>query len=203
MSIGRVAATKGVLQRLREQLKFIEKGKNVLKMKRDQLAGEINKLLPEIKRRRDVEKLFNDAYLSLKYAYAVLGYDEVESASKAVELIEVRALPTSVMGVVMPEIEIVKKPDSKQVPLATLFFTTEKLNKAIEEVIKLAILEAKIEQLSRELMDINRKVNALEKVVIPAYQSLIRYIEDRLNEEALEEFFITKHVRDIIRVRRE
>ncbi len=203
MSMGRVAATKGVLQRLREQLRFIEKGKNVLKMKRDQLAGEINKLLPEIRRRKEVEGLFNDAYASLKYAYTLLGYDKVESASKAVELIEVRALPTSVMGVIMPDVEIIKKPDPRQVPLTTLFFVAEKLNKAVEEVIKLAVLEAKIEQLSRELMDTNRKVNALEKVVIPAYQSLIRYIEDRLNEEALEEFFITKHVRDIIRVRRE
>jgi V/A-type H+-transporting ATPase subunit D len=203
MSVGRAATTKSVLQRLREQLKFIEKGKNVLKMKRDQLAGEINKLLVDIKRRKEVEQLFSDAYESLKYAYTTLGYDTVVSAASAVELMEVRALPTSVMGVIMPDVEIVKRSDPKQVPLITLYSIAERLHRAVEEAIKLAVLEAKIEQLSRELMDTNRKVNALEKVVIPAYQSLIRYIEDRLNEEALEEFFITKHVRDIIRVRRE
>ena len=52
-------------------------------------------------------------------------------------------------------------------------------------------------------MDTNRKVNALEKVVIPSYKATIRYIEARLSEEALQEFFVTKRVRDMSRVSKE
>jgi len=203
MSTGRITATKGDLQRLREQLEFTEKSKDVLKMKRDQLAGEINKLLLEMQRRKDVEKMFSEVYTLMKYAYSILGYDDVSSIANASDLIEVRASPLSVMGVVMPEVIITKKADPKQIPSTTLYFTAEKLNKAIKEAIKLAVTEAKIEQLARELMETNRKVNALEKVIIPKYKALAKYIEDRLIEEDLEEFSVTKHIRDLIRERRE
>lgn len=202
MSMGEVSATKGALQRLREQIKFTEKSKDVLKMKRDQLAGEINRLLHEIQRRKEIEKMFSDAYESVKYAYTVEGFDEVSSIANATDLLEVRANPVSVMNVLMPEVEVVRKGGSKQIPSITLFVPAEKLTKAIEEAINLAVVEAKIEQLAGELMETNRKVNALEKIIMPKYISLAKYIEDRLIEEDLEEFSIMKHVRNIIRERR-
>jgi vacuolar-type H+-ATPase subunit D/Vma8 len=45
----------------------------------------------------------------------------------------------------------------------------------------------------------NRKVNALERVLIPQTIELIRYIDGRLEEEALEEFFRAKRVKAVIR----
>jgi V/A-type H+-transporting ATPase subunit D len=203
VSTDEVSATKGALQRLREQIKFTEKSKDILKMKRDQLAGEINRLLHEIQRRKEIEKMFSEAYESVKYAYAVEGYDEVSSIANATDLLEVRANPVSVMNVLMPEVEVVRKGGSKQIPSITVFVPAEKLNKAIEEAISLAVVEAKIEQLAGELMETNRKVNALEKVIMPRYISQAKYIEDRLIEEDLEEFSIMKHVRNIIRESRE
>lgn len=201
MPINEATATKGVLQRLREQLKFTEKSKDVLTMKRDQLAGEINRLLPEIQNRKDMEKKFEEAYISVKYAYSTIGYDDVSSNANAIDLMEVQASPISVMNVLMPEVEITKESDPKQIPSIMLFISAEKIYKAIQEAIKLAVVEAKIEQLAGELMETNRKVNALEKIIIPRYRSLAKYIEDRLIEEDLEEFSITKHVRDLIRER--
>jgi V/A-type H+-transporting ATPase subunit D len=200
VSIESVAATKGTLQKAREQLKFIEKGKDVLKMKRDQLAGELNGLLGELGRRKTVEKLFAEAFDSIKYAFAVLGFESFSSAANAVKLMDVRGLPRSAVGVIMPEVKIVEKPTAAQVPSGTMSKATAKLCTAVEEAIELGVLEAKVEQLARELMDTNRKVNALEKVVIPRYQATIRYIEDRLNEQALQEFFVTRRIRDANRV---
>ncbi len=197
MSTERLAATKGTLQKTREQLGFIEKGKDVLTMKRDQLAGELNKLLAQLGQRREVEKQFVDAFASVKYAYSVLGYDSYASAAKAVGLIEVRTIPTSTVGVVMPEVEVMKKPSSDQVPLAAAMKATAKLSRALERAIELGVLEAKVERLAIDLMNTNRKVNALEKVVIPRYKATIRYIEEKLNEQALQEFFVTKRMRDI------
>ena len=130
-----MAATKGMVQKAREQLGFLERGTEVLKMKRDQLAGEVNKLMRELGRRESAERALLGAYDSAGYAFAVL--------------------------------------------------------------------EAKLEQLAWALMTTNRKVNALEKVVIPRYKELIRYIEEKLNEQALQEFFVTKRMRDLTRVARE
>lgn len=204
MSTERQAATKGTLQKAREQLGFIEKGKEVLTMKRDQLAGELNKLLADLGRRRKaVETLFLEAFGSAKYAYGLLGYDSFASAANAVGMIEVRAFPTSVVGCIMPNVEITKKPSTEHVPSPTMMKVTSKLSTAVVEAIELGVIEAKMERLARELMDTNRKVNALEKVVIPKYKAMIRYIEEKLNEEALREFFVTKRMRDISRVTKE
>ncbi len=204
LSTERQAATKGTLQKAREQLGFIEKGKEVLTMKRDQLAGELNKLLADLGRRRKaVETLFLEAFGSAKYAYGLLGYDSFASAANAVGMIEVRAFPTSVVGCIMPNVEITKKPSTEHVPSPTMMKVTSKLSTAVVEAIELGVIEAKMERLARELMDTNRKVNALEKVVIPKYKAMIRYIEEKLNEEALREFFVTKRMRDISRVTKE
>lgn len=172
-------------------------------MKRDQLAGELNKLLGELGKRRAVEKLFAEAFESARYAYAVLGYDSFASAAGAVDLMEVRALPTSAVGAIMPEVRVTKKPAPDQVPSPTMLKAAAKMDRAVQEAIELGVLEAKVEQLARELMDTNRKVNALEKVVIPRYKATIRYIEERLSEQALQEFFVTKRMRDISRVTKE
>lgn len=204
LSTERQAATKGTLQKAREQLGFIEKGKEVLTMKRDQLAGELNKLLADLGRRRKaVESLFLEAFGSVKYAYGLLGYDSFASAANAVGMIEVRAFPTSVVGCIMPNVEITKKPSTEHIPSPTMMKVTSKLSTAVLEAIELGVIEAKMERLARELMDTNRKVNALEKVVIPKYKAMIRYIEEKLNEEALREFFVTKRMRDISRVTKE
>jgi V/A-type H+/Na+-transporting ATPase subunit D len=192
-----------MLQKAREQLGFIEKGKDVLTMKRDQLASELNKLLIELGRRKDMEKSFADAFDSVKYAYGVLGFDSFSSSANSASFMEVRALPTSVVGVVMPEVEVTKKSNFEQVPSQAVMKAVAKLARAVQQAIEIAAIEAKVERLARELMGTNRKVNALEKVVIPRNKEAIRYIEEKLSEQALQEFFVTKRMRDLSRVTKE
>lgn len=199
----RVAATKGMVQKAREQLGFLERGTDVLRMKRDQLAGELNKLLRELGQRQAVERRFEEAFDSAKCAFAVLGYDAFAAAAGAALLMEVTALPWSAVGVVMPEVKIEKRPSPDDVPTATMRKAALELSESVEEAIALAVLEAKAEQLAWALMTTNRKVNALEKVVIPRYKELIRYIEEKLNEQALQEFFVTKRTRDMTQQARE
>lgn len=198
----RAAATKGVLLRLREQLRFIEKGKEILKMKREQLAGEINRLLAEVRVRGELEKEIMEAYECLKKAHSMLGYQNLQSMALTVGQMDVSGLTYSVMGVVVPELRIEKEADISNVPSGVAYEAAEKLSSLIEKIIKLSESEAKIEKLVDEFMSTNRKVNALERIVIPSITNTIRYIEGRLYEEMLEEFIRTKHVREAIRRRR-
>lgn len=202
MSFLKVAATKGVLLRLREQLGFIEKGREILKMKREQLAGEINRLLAEVKARGKLEKEIMEAYEYLKKAHSVLGYQNLHSMALTVGQTDVSGLTYSVMGVVVPELRIEKEADISNVPSGVAYEAAEKLLPLITKIIKLSESEAKIERLVDEFMSTNRKVNALEQIVIPSIASTIRYIEGRLYEEMLDEFIRTKHVREAIRRRR-
>ena len=198
----KAAATKGVLLKLREQLGFIEKGKEILKMKREQLAGEINRFLDEVKTRGDLEKEIMGSYEYLKKAHSILGYQNIHSMALTVGQIDLSGLTYSVMGVVVPELQIEKESDISNVPSGVAYEAAEKLFPLLEKIIKLGESEAKIERLVDEFMSTNRKVNALEQIVIPSIVSSIRYIEGRLYEEMLEEFIRTKHVREVIRRRR-
>ncbi len=198
----RAAATKGVLLRLREQLGFIEKGKEILKMKREQLAGEINRLLAEVRVRGELEKEIMEAYECLKKAHSMLGYQNLQSMALTVGQMDVSGLTYSVMGVIVPELRIEKEADISNVPSGVAYEAAEKLSPLIEKIIKLSESEAKIEKLVDEFMSTNRKVNALERIVIPSITNTIRYIEGRLYEEMLEEFIRTKHVREAIRRRK-
>jgi len=200
--LGRAAATRGVLLRLREQLEFVNRGRELLKMKRDHLASEVNRLLKKIRVRQTVDRQLMEAYEKLKATYSSLGYSSTASEASTVGELEVRVRPISIMGVVVPEVLLGKKPKIDYIPSLSAYEAAREVNAAIKDLLELAETEAQIEAIAQELMMVNRKVNALDKVLIPSMLELIRYIEGRLEEEMLEEFFRAKRVRAAIRTRR-
>ena len=203
MSIERVSATRGVLLRLKEQLKFIIKGKELLKMKRDNLASELNKLMVEVEKRRKMEQDLNVIYEELKRTLSLVGYSELASAGNSVGDLRIKILPVSIMGVIIPRLKVEAKPDTSNISNIAIRGLAEKFNNVLSELITVIQVESALERVAKELKMLNRKVNALEKTVIPQYQELIRKIEDTLEEEALEEFCRMKMVREVIEKRRE
>lgn len=202
MSLGAVSATKGVLLRLREQLKFIQKGKEILEMKRDHIAGELNKHLAELRLISELDKKLLEAYASLLDAYSLKGYENLASSTAHVVKPSLRVAALGVMGIPLPHITVEKGTEFSRVTDPTAYEVARKFADAFDHLVKAGLAEAKIRVLANELMLTNRKVNALEKVVIPSFQRLIYYIEEKLLEEELEEFAKTKHIRDVVRRRR-
>lgn len=199
----RASPTLGTLLRLRRQLEFIRRGKEVLEMKRDHLAGEVNKLLAEERAMRgEVERELMDAYGALKIAYSRIGYWGVLSSASSVKGLELGTGVRSVMGVEMPRAEVEAGPDLKSVAEATAYEAAERISLALRGLVRLAEVEAGVERMALELMATNRKVNALEYIVIPGFVRQIKYIEDVLEEETLEEFFKAKRMRAIVRAGR-
>jgi V/A-type H+-transporting ATPase subunit D len=198
MSIGRAAVTRGVLLRLREQLDFTKRGKELLRMKRDNLASETNRLLEKVEARHELEQRLMRAYDALKIAYTTLGYSELRSQASTVKPLEARVRPRSVMGVLVPEIVLGKTPAISSVTNASAYAAAERLSALMKELLDMVEAEARIEIIAQELMMTNRKVNALEMVIIPKLQETIRYIDGRLEEETLEEFFRAKRVKAVI-----
>jgi V/A-type H+-transporting ATPase subunit D len=199
MSVGRVAVSRGVLLRLREQLDFTKRGKELLKMKRDHLAAETNRLLAKVRARHEFEQRLMKAYGVLRTAYLTLGYSRLQSQAFTVTPLEAKVRLRSVMGVLVPEIVQGKKPTISSVTDPSAYAAAEGLTASIGELLELAEAEARIECIGQELMMTNRKVNALERVLIPKLQQLIQYIEGRLEEETLEEFFRAKRVKAVIK----
>jgi len=199
MSLGRVAVTRGVLLRLREQLDFTKRGKELLEMKRDNLAAETNRLLAKIKVRHEFEQRLMQAYESLRTAYVTLGYSRLQSQAFTVKPLEAKVRLHSVMGVLVPEIVKGQKPAINSITDPSAYAAAVQLTSSMVELLSIAEAEARIESIAQELMLTNRKVNALERVVLPKMLETLRYIEGRLEEETLEEFFRAKRVKAVIR----
>ena len=184
-----IRPTKGYLMETKRRIQTVERGTEFLKLKRDQLAKELTESLNVLKGRRGL-LLGNleEAYSALTAAYLSLGPMEVQSQTKSIKkTLELEVLPKSVMGVVYPTVRIKATPEIAAELDITLAHAAEKVYEIIEEIIKLAEFEERVERIADELGSTSRKVNALENMVLPDMRYIIKFIEDKLDEESMEE----------------
>jgi V/A-type H+-transporting ATPase subunit D len=184
-----VRPTKGYLMETKRRILTVERGTEFLKLKRDQLAKELTESLDVLKCRRGL--LLNnlkEAYSALTAAYLSLGPSEVKSQTRSIKnTLDLEVLPRSIMGVVYPDVSINETPEITAELDITLAHAAEKVYEIIEELIELAEFEERVERIAEELGTTNRKVNALENYVIPDMRRIIKLIEDKLDEESMEE----------------
>ncbi len=195
---GRVTATRGALIRLRGNLKLIQDGKNILKVKRDRLVGELNNLIKQLGKREMLEARLAEIYDAFKEATASLGLEHVASSALPISKIKIDVRPVSVMGVVVPKLKVTERPRIDSIEEMELYSVAEKLGDLMSELLFIAQVETAIERIANELLRINRKVNALERIIIPSAERQVRYIQELLLDEDLEDFSRTKHVRNVI-----
>jgi len=198
MSATKVTATRGILLRLKEELAVVQRSKELLELKRDQLAREINKLLNQLKFRKEIEKEMMKCYEELDIVLTSMGYWDTKSRAELVTPIKVEVKQKVIMGTRIPTIKIERAPEVKKISDVRIYKVAKRYTNLIQKIITLTQTEAQIEKLAYELMMTNRKVNILEKVVIPDINRTIRYIEDKLEEESLEEFIRAKKIKQVI-----
>ena len=122
------------------------------------------------------------------------GIRELEMQAKGVEYVNVSLDTNMVMGINLVNLSISKSSNLNSLYDPLVQGAAKKLFKAFQKMLEAVQVENNIELLAKELMSTSRKVNSLEKIVIPEYESLIRYVEERLLEEALEEFVRTRYI---------
>ncbi len=200
-----VRPTKGFLMEMKRRIGFIERGTEFLKLKRDHLAKELTASIDVLKGRRSqlLEKL-QEAYRAVTAAYISLGPTEVRSQASSIKSgLELEILPRAVMGVRYPFIKIDKEPQIASELDITLSEAAEKVLSILDDILQLAEYEARAERIANELGKTNRKVNALENTIIPSYRQVIKFIEDKLDEESLEELVRMKLIGGALARRRE
>jgi V/A-type H+-transporting ATPase subunit D len=204
-TISGVRPTKGFLMDLKRRIGFIVRGTEFLKLKRDHLAKELTASIDVLKgRRRLLIEELRDAYRAVTAAYISLGPTEVRSQASGIKTgLELEVLPRAVMGVRYPFIKVNKEPKVTGELDITLSEAADKVLGIIKSILQLAEFEARAERIADELGKTNRKVNALENTIIPSYRSVIKFIEDKLDEESLEELVRMKLVGGALARRRE
>lgn len=202
----RPPANRMQLQVYKARLTGASKGHKLLKKKRDALKTRFSVLLKDI-----VEtKLFvgnglKDAAFSLAKANWAIAGDDITAT-----VIEKAKRPSIVCKLIAENVAGVSIPAFKMNHDATKDTTVDTLGvahggavikscrdtyfKSVAALIKLASLQTAFKTLDEEIKMTSRRVNALEYVLIPKIEDIVKYIDQEMDEQAREEFFRVKKV---------
>jgi len=202
----RPAANRMTLQTFKAKLGGAKKGHALLKKKRDALKAKFQGLLREIV---DTKLLvgtgMKESALSLARAqWATSGEDisatVMERARKP--SITCKLMQDNVAGVSLPKFKMMHDP-TKDTTCQTLGIAhggavvnacRETYFTAVCQLIKLASLQTAFHTLDEEIKMTGRRVNALEYVLIPRIEDIMKYITSEMDEQDREEFFRVKKV---------
>lgn len=190
----KMAPTRGNLVQARKAFSVAETGKDLLEQKRQVLMME---LVSQIESAREIQagvsSVFDTAYRALERANTSIGIDMVEAIAMAIpEEDNIKVRLRSIMGVEIPEID----PLSSDIhPSYSFWQTSGSMDNAFREfkgvltlLLRLAEIETSVYRLAVQIRRTHRRVNALEKVVIPYYQDAMTVIDSVLEEQEREDF---------------
>lgn len=187
-----IVATRQELMRLKNKRKSVIRGHKLLKDKRDNL---IQIFMTSYREARNLRKELDEKYSAVlsRFNFATLNLDEeyFELLAEDPETnISIKTELTSVLGVKIPTIEAEVSGDFLNYSLAEtsyhLDISLKTLRELLPEFLKLLELEFKVRKLATEIEKTRRRVNALEYVILPEIDSTIKYIQNKLAEDALQ-----------------
>lgn len=192
--VKRLAPTRGNLVKLQKSMLQAQNGHDLLEQKRQVLMMELVKHIDVAKSvQKDVSKVFQNAYDALQRANISLGIDTVEDIARSVPRLEELVVRLrSVMGVEIPEIDelslSVKPSYSFHGSTSAMDDAYVSFHKVLLLILQLSMVETSVYRLAVQIRKTHRRVNALEKVVIPADKAEAIFIEDVLEEGDREDF---------------
>ncbi|KAF8861827.1 ATPase [Acephala macrosclerotiorum] len=201
-----VFPTRQSLGLMKAKLKGAQTGHDLLKRKSEALTKrfrEITRRIDEAKRK--MGRVMQIAAFSLaEVTYAVggdIGYQVQESAKSA--RFRVRTKQENVSGVFLPTFESFTTEGNNDFGLTGLGKGGQQVQRcretyarAVETLVELASLQTAFVILDEVIKVVNRRVNAIEHVIIPRTENTIKYINSELDELDREEFFRLKKVQN-------
>lgn len=201
MNLQQIAPTRSNLMAVRRALAFAREGYDILDRKREVLITELLRVSHEATElQARVWSMLAKAYQALQVAQLELGREHLEWAALSVnKTIEVDVTLHSIMGVVVPSVTAQGAPPDLSYSLGNttvaLDEAAQRFREVLVEVPRLAELLTTTWRLARDLQTTQRRVNALEHILIPAYEDAVRMIESALEEREREELFRMKRVK--------
>ncbi|AGO10122.1 AaceriAAR130Cp [[Ashbya] aceris (nom. inval.)] len=201
-----VFPTRMTLGLMKSKLKGANQGHSLLKRKSEALTKrfrEITRRIDESKQRMGA--VMQTASFSLaEVTYATgenIGYQVQESVANA--RFKVGARQENVSGVYLPQFESHIDSDINDFKLTGLGRGGQQVQRAkniytkvVESLVQLASLQTAFVILDEVIKVTNRRVNAIEHVIIPRTENTIAYINSELDELDREEFYRLKKVQE-------
>ncbi|MGN1087373.1 MAG: V-type ATP synthase subunit D [Porcipelethomonas sp.] len=187
-----VFPTKGNLIKAKKTLSLCRLGYELMDRKRNILIREMMTLMDKAKSLRgSIEDTYKEAYAALQEANITLGVIENIARSIPVEN-GISVSYKSVMGVDIPNLTLTKT--KTEIPYG-FYSTNSQLDKAYisfskvkDMTVVLAEVENSVYRLAVAIKKAQRRANALQNILIPRYEEMVKYITDNLEEKEREEF---------------
>lgn len=189
---------------MKARLKGASKGHSLLKKKADALQMRFRSILKKIVDTKSLMgELMKEAAFSLAEAKFTSGdFNQVVLQNVTRAQVKVRARKDNVAGVTLPIFECYQEgTDTNE--LAGLARGGQKLGKlkknyfeAVKLLVELASLQTSFITLDSVIKITNRRVNAIEFVIIPRIEHTLQYITTELDEREREEFFRLKKIQE-------
>lgn len=193
--------TKANLIKSQSMLTFTRQGYQLLDKKRNVLIREMMAMIEEVERlQKEIDQVFQEVYEALEHALVTMGESTVMEIALSIPRNErLTVLSTSVMNVEIPKIHFLDKALSP----AYGFYRTNsaidlivvKMAEARRLVYHLAEVENTVFRLALEVKRTSKRANALDKIQIPKYEHLTKWIEESLEEKEREDFFRLKRLK--------
>ena len=196
MAKSNVAPTKSNLLAVKAQLAISQDGYELLEQKREILVMELMRMVDKVKLlEQKIDETIAKAYPSLKNMLMSVGSDRVERIAQGVsDDFNIKEKPITAAGMQFNSIGV-------ELPERQLFYSfmdsfadTDKVMAEFFELLELLTEMASIRtivwRLAMEVKKTQRRVNALDKMVIPQARETKNYIESVLEERERENVFV-------------
>ncbi|MCK4798215.1 MAG: V-type ATP synthase subunit D [Spirochaetes bacterium] len=198
-----IPPTKSNLIKVKQSNSIATEGFELLEQKREILVIELMSYVERVKRiEKELDNLIFDAYSSLKKTISTYGHEDIKKKFQFINYeFPMRKKTLKLLGMRLPSVEA-------EVPRLKLQYsflntnaivdeTSMKFLKLINLLCEMAEIRAIVWRLSKEVKKTQRRVNALEKIVIPETKDTIKFIEDTIEEKERDEIFIRKLVKGL------
>lgn len=197
-----LAPTRSNLLKLSEDLKFAQLGYELLDQKRSILIVELLTLVDQaVDYEGRVVHALGEAQKSLSDAIMQMGRLRVGNLAGAVNIdYSIELGSRRVMGVTVPKVDTSFSDHSPYFSSEDTSILSElsidRYRTTLQLMGRLAELKVSIMRLAKEVKKTIKKVNALEKIVIPENKETIAWMRSRIEEQERENFILLKVVKD-------
>ncbi len=196
-----IPPTRSNLLRMKQDLDFAREGHEILDKKREVLTAELIRLAQDAEALQEqVWEMIEGAYQALAEARLTMGQEYLEWAALAVnKTVEVQLKYRGVMGVSLPVIEAHGAPPEMPLSLGETTVLLDKVSVAFRDVLdrvpELSESVTSVWRLAGDLRKTQRRVNALQYIFIPDYETTVEFIENALEEREREDTFRLKRLK--------
>ena len=208
MSLGfrKVRPTRPNLQRLEERKDFTDRGKRLLEINRQQFLEHLKENMKFYFAQRKITRdKVEKAYKKLLQSYMHYGKRRIQTLA---EINKIHFEPTvditfkQYLGINTPTIKL-DLLEKEQLPSysfqdtpITFDDTIDHVKELLKEIISLAEYDYIVYHFAFNYQKIQRRINALEDIIIPQLEDEIHYIDEILDDLEREEFIRLKKIKN-------